>query len=64
MNLREKTGDFMLDIAKLVFGGVILTGVVAEDINRAWLYSIGCVAFALCTAAGMLLYKQTQRKED
>lgn len=54
----------MLDIAKLIFAGVILASIVAEDINRAWLYSIGCVAFALCAAAGMLLYKQIKRKED
>lgn len=64
MDIKEKAGNFMLDIAKLVFGGVILASIVAEDINRAWLYVIGCVAFALCAAAGMLLYKQTKKKED
>lgn len=43
-------GKFMVDIAKLVFGGVILAGIMSEDINRQLLFTLGScivVAFAL-----------------
>ena len=43
-------GKFMVDIAKLVFGGVILAGIMSEDINRQLLFSFGSLvvlAFAL-----------------
>ena len=43
-------GKFMVDIAKLVFGGIILAGIMSEDINRQLLFSCGSLvvlAFAL-----------------
>lgn len=64
MNIREKTGDFMLDIAKLIFGGVILASVVSEDINRVWLYTIGSIVFILSLAVAYIFYKISKDKED
>ena len=64
MDLKEKTGDFLLDIAKLVFGGIIVAGIVAENIDRIWLYTIGCIVFALSCIAAYSFYKQVKRKED
>ena len=61
---KEKAGDFILDIAKLVFAGVILASVVSEDINRVWLYVIGSLVFATCCAVAFLLYKILNRKEQ
>ena len=34
MSVKEKAGEFFLDIAKLVFGGIILSGIVNEPINK------------------------------
>ena len=34
-------GKFCLDIAKLVFGGVILAGIMAQDMNIALLLAVG-----------------------
>lgn len=64
MDLKEKTGDFLLDIAKLVFGGVILAGIVAEDVNRMLLYSVGSVVFAVCCTVAFITYKRINRKEE
>lgn len=35
MKLKERVGIFVLDISKLIFGGVILSSIVAENINPA-----------------------------
>ncbi len=65
MDVKEKAGDFLLDIAKLVFGGVILAGIIAEDINRMLLYSMGAIAVASCIVTAFIIYKNiSKRKED
>ncbi len=63
MNIKEKAGDFILDISKLVFGGVILASIVSEDIDKAWLYTIGAIVFTLCFCVSFMLYK-ISGKED
>ncbi|WP_418530168.1 DUF6722 family protein [Paraprevotella clara] len=39
--LLEKLGEFLLDIAKLIFGGVVLVGIMETNVNPYWLFSIG-----------------------
>ena len=34
MDIKEKTGNFLLDIAKLIFAGIIIGGIMTEEINR------------------------------
>ena len=63
MDIREKAGDFLLDLAKLVFGGVILAGIVAEDINRFWLYTVGGIAFVSCCVTAMIIFKTIKEEE-
>lgn len=63
MDIREKAGDFLLDMAKLIFGGVLLAGIMAEDIDRVLLYSIGSVAFIACGVSAYVVFKQ-DKKED
>ena len=36
-----ETGKILIDVAKLVFGGVILAGIMKLDVNRALLFTIG-----------------------
>lgn len=66
MNIKEKAGDFLLDIAKLVFGGVILAGIMAESLNKVWLYSVGVVIFIVCLVFAFMLYKiaKENKKEE
>ena len=45
-----KASDFMLDIAKLVFAGIILTGIMDTDVDPVLLFVLGSlVIFALCS---------------
>lgn len=63
MNIREKAGDFLLDIAKLVFGGVILASIVAEDVNKTWLYIVGSMVFAACCIVAFIIYKISKTED-
>lgn len=52
----SETGRFLIDIAKLVFGGVILAGIMRYDnINPMMLFCIGGIAVVLCFLAGLIL---------
>ncbi len=55
-----------MDIAKLVFGGVILAGIMAESLNKVWLYSVGVVIFIVCLVFAFMLYKiaKENKKEE
>ena len=46
-----KGADFLLDIAKLVFGGVI-----DLELNKVALFSVGAVVVAMFTSWGFFLY--------
>jgi Mg2+/citrate symporter len=40
MNIYEKAGDILANIAQLVVGGVILTNVIQEDFDGTTIYLI------------------------
>lgn len=61
MDIKEKTGDFFLDMAKMVFGGVILASIVSEEIDRVWLYGIGSIVFLVCALVAFTFYKFTKK---
>ena len=47
--LLAEIGSFLIDIAKLVFGGVILAGIMEyETINQTILFIIGGVVVLAC----------------
>lgn len=62
-----KSGEYMLDLSKLVFGGIILVGIMQiEGISNKILLSIGGVSVALLGIVGMFFIKNSQsnkRKE-
>ena len=49
----SETGKFLVDIAKLVFGGVILAGIMKYD--STLLYGIGGMAVVICFVSGLIL---------
>jgi hypothetical protein len=58
MNIKEKAGDLLIDVAKLIIGGVVLASIITENINTLILY-IGGISFALgLILAGFYLYKR------
>lgn len=51
-----ESGKFLIDIAKLVFGGVILAGIMKyESVNPALLFGIGGASVVLCFVVGLML---------
>lgn len=56
-SVRVELGKYLLDISKLTFGGVFLSGIVNVSASVLLLVGIGAVA-VICTAAvGFLLTK-------
>ena len=52
----SETGKFLVDIAKLVFGGIILAGIMKyESINSVMLYSVEGMAVIICFLSGLIL---------
>ena len=43
-----KVSDFLLDLAKLVFGGIILTGIIDLNLDKVWLFCLGASVAGLC----------------
>ena len=57
MNINEKLGDLLIDIAKLVIGGVLLASIISENINTMLLYGAGTVFAVLLVFLGFRMYK-------
>ncbi|MDR1004317.1 MAG: hypothetical protein LBL97_04850 [Prevotellaceae bacterium] len=64
---KETAGKFLLDIAKLVIGGVILAGVMQQGISHVNLYIYGGLFTTFCIIVGFVLITLSDRdnnKED
>ncbi|MBC8601331.1 hypothetical protein H8784_06300 [Parabacteroides acidifaciens] len=64
MEIKERVGIFVLDISKLIFGGVILSSIVSENINPAVVYGLGFFFFMFGIAIGFVLIDNTDKKGD
>ena len=53
--MKKEVAKFLLDIAKLLVGGILLTGIMRQDIPPELLFSIGGVVTALFIAAAFVL---------
>lgn len=49
----EETGKFFIDIAKLVFGGIILASIMKIDINQSLLFIMGGIAVVAFAITGL-----------
>ena len=54
-------GKFCLDVAKLVFAGVILAGIMKEDANTTLLYTIGVVVVIFFVVFDFYLIKHSKK---
>lgn len=60
----SETGRFLIDIAKLVFGGVILAGIMKYDNINPWLlFSIGGIVVLACFFSGLTLTALSKMEE-
>ena len=56
----EKLADFLIDLAKYVLTGVIITSLFNDVKNKTILYLVGCVIVVVSIFGGL---KLTKRKE-
>jgi hypothetical protein len=55
-NLRKELGKYLLDVSKLVFGGVVIAAIMSQDIHWAYVVVVGAMSvFVLATLGFMLL---------
>ena len=62
MDIKEKIGDLFIDIAKLIFAGVILSSIISENINAMLLFCIGIILFFALILCGFYYYKKSKTK--
>ena len=53
-----KASDFLLDLAKLVFGGIILTGIIDLNLDKVWLFTVGAIVAAGLAGWGFMVYQR------
>jgi len=62
--MKEELGKVLIDIAKLVIGGVILAGLMRQDIQPVWLFSIGCIVALTLIISGLILISLGKKKQN
>jgi hypothetical protein len=63
--LLEETGKFLIDIAKLVFGGVMLTNIMkTEWEDSVLIYIVSTVAVFIMFGCGLLLKSLSKPKKE
>lgn len=60
--IKEKLGDFFLDIAKLAFAGVVLSTVLDISENKTMVLVFGISATTLFSAIGFVIYNLRKRR--
>ena len=53
--MKKELGKVLIDIAKLVIGGVILAGLMRQDIPPVYLFTSGSIASILMICIGLAL---------
>ncbi len=63
-NTKNKFSDYTLDLSKLVFGGVILAGIMGLSVNPNILFGLGAVSVIILTLVGFvfIILKHNNRR--
>ena len=59
--MRKELGKILIDIAKLVVGGVILAGLMRQDIPPVFLFTAGSMASIIMITTGLVLISWEER---
>ena len=59
--LFAQANKFFIDIAKLVFGGVILAGILKQDVDFWMLISGGTIVMAIMLYASYLMFRNSKK---
>lgn len=60
-NLKLEAGKFCLDVAKLIFAGVILAGLMKEDVEYYLLFTVGLLSVVIFCAYGFILIHSSDK---
>jgi hypothetical protein len=63
MDIYEKAGNLLIDIAKIVIGGVIVGAIMVENANTIALYIGGASVSLALIGWGFFLYWTQKRKQ-
>jgi hypothetical protein len=58
---RTDTGKLLLDLGKLVFGGVFLGGILRGEVPQLILVIVGFAVAATCCVTGLLLVSEEKK---
>ena len=61
--MKKELGKVLIDIAKLVVGGVILAGLMRQDIPPVFLFIVGTVVSLIMITAGLVLISLEEKKD-
>ena len=61
ISAKEKLGDFFIDIAKLVFAGVVLSTLLDLTEDKILILILGIISTVIMLIMGFELYKRTRR---
>lgn len=59
--INEKLGDFFIDIAKLVFAGVVLSTLLDMEVDKQTVLSSGILTTVVFVITGFLFYSKKQK---
>ena len=54
-DLFDKFADYALDLSKLVFGGVILAGIMGMSVNTNLLFGLGAISVVILSLLAFVL---------
>ena len=60
-DLFEKTSQFFVDIAKLVFAGVILAGILKQDVDFWMLIGGGVTVMSILLYAAYVMFRNSKK---
>ena len=61
LGMKKELGKILIDIAKLVIGGVILAGLMRQDIPPVYLFMVGGIVSALLIIVGLYFIKDNKK---
>ncbi|MDR1555405.1 MAG: ABC transporter permease [Tannerellaceae bacterium] len=62
--MKKELGKIFIDISKLVIGGVILAGLMRQDIPPVYLFIVGGTAAVLMIIFGLVLISWEERNNN
>lgn len=58
--MMQESGKYCLDMSKLIFGGVILAGIMNLGVNSLFLFGVGGSLVILLAAMGFVFYSKSK----